>query len=125
MPPRQTILVVEDDIVLLDLLAWVLRQGGYQVEEALDGEEAIRAVDRPRSPDEPLDLVLLDLQLPLVSGLDVLEHLAQHGNPVPVVVASAYDHRLDNARAAGAQATISKPFALAHLLTTVKRCCAV
>ena len=125
MLPRRTVLVVEDDGPMLDLLVWVLRRDGYEVEEAQHGEEATAAVERPRTPADRLCLVLLDMRLPLVDGQGVLYHLAQRGDSVPVVVVSAYPDAIRAARAAGVQATISKPFELAHLLAVVKQHCLV
>src|SRR5687768_10389401 len=104
---QPTILLVEDEKSLRELAADVLRDEGYQVVEARDGVEAIRALDRqPR--DTGFSLVLLDMMLPVVDGLGVLHHLATQGAVPPVVAMSASSCRLAAAQSAGAQATIPK-----------------
>src|SRR5262245_58530113 len=66
-----SILVVEDDPLVRDLVASCLSMAGYAVEEAQDGAEAIHALDQHRRPVDPLGLVLLDMMLPEVDGLEV------------------------------------------------------
>ena len=119
----ETVLVVEDDPYNRRLMARILAQEGFQVEEAQNGAEAIRALARPRSPSDGLCLMLLDLTLPQVNGFDVLRHCGQEESHVPVVVVSADHENLEAAVAAGAQATLEKPFDLENLLQVVDGCC--
>ncbi|HLH21271.1 MAG TPA: response regulator [Chloroflexota bacterium] len=116
------VMVVEDDESLRELLAHYLGREGYPVEQAADGAAALRALERRRALGAPPGLVLLDLMLPRVSGLDVLAHLNAAGADVPVVVMSVYDHLLSKA-AAGAQGVLIKPFDLEQLLPVVARYC--
>ena len=81
--PAKHVLVVEDEPMLRELEAEVLRNAGYAVEEAGSGDAAIRLLDTQR-----LDLVLLDLVMPGVDGWDVLKHIQTLPSPPPVVVAS-------------------------------------
>jgi CheY-like chemotaxis protein len=120
---RQTVFVVEDEPDARQMIADVLRAEGYAVEEAADGEEALAAVagwsDRPTRPV----LVLLDLMLPRVDGLEVLSRLPGLGCTVPVVATSASGQHLRVAAAAGAHGVLPKPFDLDALLAIVGRSC--
>jgi len=120
---RDTILVVEDHPPLRGLVAEALDAAGYQVVEAWNGQQAIAALDEHLPPDGQLCLVLLDLRLPYVSGLEVLRHLAARRALIPVVAMSAHDGLLDDAAAAGVQGTLHKPFELDELLAAVRRYC--
>lgn len=104
-----TILIVEDDNDIRALMAFHLRSRGYAIEEARDGEEAIEKL----SQSIP-DLVLLDLMLPRMHGLEVLARI-RNGNAtkrIPVIVASALTGENDiiSALEDGADDYITKPF---------------
>jgi CheY-like chemotaxis protein len=116
------VLVVEDEPTVRELVKEVLRDEGVQVEEARDGAEAIRALDE-RSPAVPLCAVLLDMMLPRVDGVRVLQHLAKRHADVPVVAMSASSEHLALAAAAGARTTVAKPFDLDRLLGAVTCYC--
>jgi DNA-binding response OmpR family regulator len=117
------VLVVEDDPGIRELVRLALHEAGFRVEEARDGGEAIRAIDGHRLPPDRLCLVLLDLMLPKVDGLAVLNHLAAQGAKVPVVAMSASREKLQAAAEAGAQEILPKPFDLDKLLEVVGRRC--
>jgi CheY-like chemotaxis protein len=118
-----TVLVVEDEPPLRELMADVLRDEGYAVEEAEDGAEAIRLLGQHRPGTSAVCVVLLDMMLPEVDGIGVLRHLAAHGTYIPVVAMSASRERLAEAMAAGARTTVPKPFDLDQLLAVVARNC--
>src|SRR5690242_82079 len=77
------VLVVEDEPVVRDVLTRYLRREGFEVSGAADGHEALTAIER-----EPPDVILLDLMLPRLSGLDVLRTVRLDGD-VPVIILSA------------------------------------
>jgi DNA-binding response OmpR family regulator len=116
-------MVVEDDESLRALLAHYLGEEGYPVEEAADGAAALRALEQRRALGDPPGVILLDLMLPRVSGLDVLGYLEAAGVDVPVIVMSVYDHLLIAAASAGADGVLIKPFDLEQLLPVVARYC--
>jgi two-component system phosphate regulon response regulator PhoB len=120
---QATILVVEDDPAVREFLADALSDQGYRVLQARDGAEAIQALDE-KPPDTDFSLVLLDMMLPVVDGLGVLNHLATQGAVPPVVAMSASSRQLAAAQSTGAQATIAKPFDLYRLLDVVAHHCA-
>jgi CheY-like chemotaxis protein len=88
------ILVVEDHPESLELLQMVLEDEGYSVQSAETGRRAIEAVISPpedETPDPPLDLILLDLRLPDMNGVDVIRELQENLSEVPPVVLISAD----------------------------------
>ena len=110
--PLAKILLVEDEIEVLDAITELLEREGYAVTRAVDGEEALRRVENERP-----DLVLLDVRLPRVSGLDVLRRLREDHPRVPVVMLTGLDDEAQARRTLqmGAVDYIRKPFDLGHL----------
>lgn len=84
---RGTVLVVEDDEAMVYLLKKLLPQGGYQMLAATDGAKAI---DLYFDHKDEIDVVLLDLGLPKVPGIDVIQKLKEHNPTVKIVVATGY-----------------------------------
>src|SRR5512133_131874 len=85
----QTILVVDDEPAVTDLLVYNLRKANYAVLTAADGAEALNQV-RQSQPD----LILLDLMLPVVSGLDVCRELRKTSD-VPIIMITALGEEID------------------------------
>jgi CheY-like chemotaxis protein len=112
----KTILICEDEGSLRELVRAVLGPD-YRYAEAADGADAIELV-RTESPD----LVVLDLMLPQRSGFDVLAAIRADpaGRAIPVVVLTAWTHATEEARAAGADCFVSKPFDPDELQTVVR-----
>ena len=92
MPPMKTILVVDDEPKITQLARDYLEHAGFAVLVAGDGEAALVAV-RQRHPD----LVVLDLGLPGLDGLDVTREL-RRGSAIPIVMLTARDDELDDVR---------------------------
>ncbi len=110
------ILIVEDDPAIATGLSLNLRLAGHRPTVAVDGEQAIR-----RTAETDYDLILLDLNLPKINGLEVLTGLRATDNLVPVIVVSARDGEVDKVAALrlGADDYVTKPFALAELLARI------
>lgn len=110
------ILVVEDEPEMLELMEAYLRRDGYRTEHALDGE---RALDLFRAAQP--DLVLLDIQLPRISGFDVLKTIRQkHLTPVIMVTARAEDLDKLLGLELGADDYVVKPFSPREVVARVK-----
>lgn len=111
------LLVVEDEARVASFLDKGLRANGYDVEWARGGQEALH---RAAQPD--ISLVILDLGLPDLDGLDVLQGLRAAGSPVPVLVLSARGSVHDRVRGLdlGADDYLGKPFAFTELLARVR-----
>lgn len=114
---RKLILVVEDDASISLGLRMNLEAEGYRVEVADDGEAGL-AVARDMNPD----LVILDVMLPKLNGLEVLRSLRREGQTVPIIVLSARGAEMDKVIGLelGAEDYITKPFGLAELLARVR-----
>ena len=114
------ILIADDKATSRELLRTVLERQGYMVTEAADGEEALEKA-RAETPD----LILLDLQMPVRTGYEVLGELRQDPRyaslPVIALTASAMPGDREKALTAGFTAYIAKPVALAHLRGEVQR----
>ncbi len=115
---NQLIYVVDDDNAIRSLLSTFLQEEGFQVMEGKTGAEVVPAVQKS-SPD----IVLMDLRLPDISGMEVLEDLAAKERDIPVLIMTAYDSSSAAIQATqqGAYDFITKPFNLDELLHAVRR----
>jgi DNA-binding response OmpR family regulator len=111
------ILIAEDDAIIADGLARSLRQGGYAVDWAPNGLDADAAL-----LTATYDLVILDLGLPRLPGLEVLKRLRARGSQLPVLILTALDGTGDRVRGLdlGADDYMAKPFELAELEARVR-----
>jgi DNA-binding response OmpR family regulator len=111
------ILIAEDDAIIADGLARSLRQGGYAVDWAPNGHDADAALTTVT-----YDLLILDLGLPRVPGLEVLKRLRGRGSQVPVLILTALDGTGDRVKGLdlGADDYMAKPFELAELEARVR-----
>jgi DNA-binding response OmpR family regulator len=119
-PHSHTVLVVEDDTAIRDLLADVLQEEGYVVESVEDGAEALERLHAPASPTPRYCVVVLDNRLPTVSGLDVLRQLQQRDATPPVIWVSAHAEEFAEAIDAGAAVAVTKPFDIDLLAGAVR-----
>lgn len=114
------VLIADDEPNIVISLEFLMQHGGYQVETAVDGEEALRrlAIFKP-------DLVLLDVMLPVRDGFEVCQKI--RANPewrdLKIVMLTAKGREVEVAKglALGADAYITKPFATQELLASVQR----
>jgi len=113
---RQRILVVDDEPAVSDLLAYNLRKAHYEVLVAPDGGEALRLA-RQAAPD----LILLDLMIPEVDGLDVCRELRKSSG-VPIIMITARGEEIDRVVGLelGADDYVTKPFSVRELMARIK-----
>src|ERR1044071_5233463 len=111
------ILVVEDDVNLNRQLSDTLKEAGYVVDQAFDGEEGHFLGDT-----EPYDAIILDLGLPKMDGVAVLEKWRRSGRTMPVLILTARDRWSDKVAGfdAGADDYLAKPFYTEELLARVR-----
>ena len=116
-PTTDRILVIEDERDLREGLRHNLELEGYQVGVAADGREALA-----RASDEPWSLLILDLMLPELSGLEVLKALRTRDITTPVIILSAkgQDHDKVSGLELGADDYVTKPFGLAELMARIR-----
>ncbi len=113
---QRKILIIEDDTELADVIARKLENAGFTIFSTTDGLEGVRLVD-----SEELDLILLDLTLPDVDGIDVLRHLRQR-TALPIVIISGRTEEAERVVGLelGADDYMAKPFGLNELLARVR-----
>jgi len=111
------ILLVDDDPRITDLLRRVLAYEGYSIAIAASGNEALH-----RTLERPPDLIVLDIMLPGLDGLEVAQRLRAAGDPVPILMLTARDLVADRVKglATGADDYLVKPFAPEELVARVK-----
>jgi DNA-binding response OmpR family regulator len=116
MPDSSTILLVDDEDSIQKLLAYPLEREGYRVLQARDGEEALR-----RFASETIDLVVLDIMLPKLDGLEVCKRLRAESE-VPIIMLTARDDELDKVLGLelGADDYITKPFSIREFRSRVR-----
>lgn len=110
------ILIVDDEPAVTDLLAYNLRKAGYEPLRAADGREALNV-----APQSTPDLILLDLMLPGIDGLDVCRELRKTSD-VPIIMITARGEEIDRVVGLelGADDYVAKPFSVRELLARIK-----
>src|SRR5919202_1887941 len=116
MPDSATILLVDDEDAVQKLLTYPLEHEGFRVLQARDGEEALR-----RFAGDRVDLVVLDVMLPKLDGLEVCKRLRAQST-VPILMLTARDDELDKVLGLelGADDYITKPFSIREFRSRVR-----
>ncbi len=116
MPDSSTILLVDDEDSVQKLLSYPLERDGFRVLAAKDGEEALAKFSQ-----EPVDLVVLDLMLPRLDGLEVCKRIRAQST-VPIIMLTARDDELDKVLGLelGADDYITKPFSIREFRSRVR-----
>ena len=114
---QKTVLIVEDEKNIVDILRFNLQREGYRTVEAYDGADGL---DKARK--ENPDIILLDVMLPKMIGFDVCRALREEGNNVPVIILTAREEEVDKVLGLeiGADDYITKPFSMRELIARVK-----
>ncbi len=117
MPTEKTVLVVEDEANIVDILTFNLEREGYRVLSAYDGQAGLETAQR-----EKPDLILLDLMLPRLNGFQVCRTLRESGDTVPILMLTAREEESDKVKGLelGADDYITKPFSIRELMARVK-----
>ncbi|WP_325062992.1 response regulator transcription factor [Nitrincola iocasae] len=111
------ILILEDNAILAQGLRSVIEEAGYSVDLLMDGSQAIAWLKSGQ-----YDLLMLDLGLPGMDGIEILRYLRRHNNPIPVIIITARD-RLDQRISGleeGADDYLCKPFSLEEVVARVR-----
>lgn len=117
MTDQVTVLLVEDEPSFVDALVVGLKREGFRVEVASDGAEAL-----DKFPAVRPDLVLLDIMLPRVSGIDVCRSIREKGSRVPIIMVTAKSSEIDTVVGleVGADDYVSKPYRLRELVARMR-----
>ena len=116
MNEQKTVLIVEDEKNIVDILRFNLMRAGYRTVEAYDGEDGLN-----KARSENPDIILLDVMLPKMIGFDVCRTLREEGNNVPVIILTAREEESDKVLGLeiGADDYITKPFSMRELVARV------
>jgi two-component system, response regulator, stage 0 sporulation protein F len=115
---RATILIIEDEGAIRALLRFALEAAGYEVTEAANGREGLDLYRR-----RPTDLVITDMLMPELNGLDLLLDLTReflHAKVIAISGVGGENNFLDVAKLLGARQTFQKPFSVSQLLQAVR-----
>jgi CheY-like chemotaxis protein len=110
-----TILVVDDEAPIRELLVWILRDLGFQVQEAINGREAMTVAAL-----HPPDLVISDVMMPVMGGPELCRWVKAELQPAPPVILTS-SVGIHVTRGTGADAFVSKPFNLEELEQAVRQ----
>ena len=118
------ILLAEDDDELRKLLTWSLHKEGYEVTECTDGMDLLNHLDGYLFTGEAngFDLIISDIRMPGITGIEILEGLHTHENFLPMILITAFGDEETHAQAhrLGAAAIFDKPFDIEDLLAKVR-----
>jgi CheY-like chemotaxis protein len=117
----ETLLVVDDEPTVRAVAAAILRDAGYDVVEAADGQQALDVV-HSRSPQSPVELILTDIVMPEMGGRALADALAQRDSEVPIVFMSGYtgDEAVDRGLLSPGAELLQKPFTPDGLLDCIR-----
>ena len=118
MKTKKKILVVDDEVMVRVVLRKILIKEGYKVLCARDGESAIKKIE-----NETFDLVLLDLKMPGIDGIETLEKIRKINKNIPVILISGYltNEKVERATKLGISNYIEKPFNLDEVELKTKK----
>ena len=119
-PPR--ILLVDDEEGFRFAAGVALRRAGYRVEEAADGKEALRKILSARDAGYPFHLVVTDIRMPVMSGIDLIGALREHGVGTPLCAITCFGDRALVSELAGKGCTeyLEKPFEPEDLVQRIR-----
>jgi DNA-binding response OmpR family regulator len=117
MARKESVLVIDDEPSVADALKVILSDSGYQVAIAATGREALEQLGKRR-----LDLAIIDVRLPDMSGLDVLRHLRRSLPNTPVIIITAHytPELAAESLSLGAAGVLAKPFSPSDLLSMIQ-----
>jgi CheY-like chemotaxis protein len=122
--PRPRILLADDDVEMRTLLVFTLKSEGYEVVECANGTQLLDQLNTVGVPNtsERIDLVITDLRMPGISGLELLGRLRDRRGVPPVILITAFgdEQTHTQARQLGAAASVDKPFEISCFLELVQ-----
>ncbi len=120
--PKETILVVDDEASIRSYVKNILRIEGFQMLEGVDGVDALQQIQRAT---DPIDLLLTDIRMPRMDGIELAYSITEMHPKTPVVYMSGYPFDLEEVQARRplrACAFVGKPFTRKALLEAIEKC---
>ncbi|MDS1030363.1 response regulator [Bacillota bacterium LX-D] len=120
MRGKSKILVVDDQPGIRHLVAEVLEENDYEVTLAANGQEALSVMHKTKP-----EVVLLDMKMPDMNGLQVLQQMNSSGENIPVIMMTAFDEQnlIEQAEELGAKGFLAKPFDINQIIEAVSNIC--
>ena len=112
---KETILIVDDEKNILDLYDQELKDEGYSTFLAQNGKECLEIIK-----NEELDLIVLDIRMPKMDGLEAIGNIIDINNKIPIIINSAYSNYKDDFMSWAADAYVVKSYNLDELKKTIK-----
>lgn len=114
---KKKILIVDDEASIVTLLTYNLEKAGFMTDTAIDGQEAIQKAEK-----NEFDLILLDVMLPIIDGIEVCKHLRLNKIETPIIMLTALSDEFDKILGLelGADDYITKPFSPREVITRIK-----
>jgi len=118
---KKRILIVDDEQQLRYSISLALKISGINVNEASDGQEALKILKQARFLSMRMDLIIMDLQLPIIKGIDLIDKLKHRGYSIPILITSGdiKIRTLKKLKEKGCIGVLKKPFNLEQLLKYV------
>lgn len=113
---KQKILIVDDEVSIVTLLAFNIQKAGFQTEVSFDGKDAIH-----KAMNGDFDLIILDLMLPEMDGMEVCKYLREHNIHTPILMLTAKDDEMDKIKGLeiGADDYLTKPFSPKEVIARI------
>lgn len=114
------IIVVDDDVIMLQAIKTMLAKAGHEVFATTDAQDALDTIE---DKDDPYDLVISDIMMPYISGIELLAAIKKANKSIPIIIISALDQRevILTAFQEGAEDFVKKPINLDELMLRVNR----
>lgn len=118
MRPHATVLVVDDESFIRQILSRIVSREGYQVNQASDGKDALKSLR-----EDPCQIVISDIKMPNMDGIELLSEIRVQHSQVSVILITAYagEYSAEAAISAGADAFITKPFKNVEIAETLRK----
>lgn len=118
MRRQASVLVVDDESFIRQILSRMVSREGYEVHQATDGKDALKLL-----ADHPCQIVISDIKMPNMDGIELLAEIKASHTSVSVILITAYagEYSADDALAAGADAFITKPFKNIEIAETLRK----
>jgi len=120
---KKRILIADDEAALLHTMAFTLKRKGYEVETAIDGESAYKKIMEKYFNDKLYDLLITDIQMPGLSGLELVKKIRQTGIKTPILAITGFGNKKISAELlrAGCEDYLDKPFSMNEFINHISK----